>query len=529
MKKSLTVTNKLSNYTKNQINRKSKDIISNYCSKVENTYFSNEPKLEGAMFLAINEDNVEAVQALIEANVNINYRSKIIRKSLLQFAIEKKNTEIIKLFLKCENIDLNATNDLGENALLQAVEQRLWKIAYKMIVKGADIYTVTLNNSTLLHYLAVFTNEELMQDILEGRININFENNFGYTPLHLAALEGNYKIVELLLDHGADLYVKNSEGITPIEIIKRSNNNKIHQVVKFHDINYNVYKEYKDPSIQPFLSTTVEDSFLEKEVIFAINTNQVKLLKKIIALGTNVNCYSIINSKFYLEHAIDKHRIEIIKLLLAVKDINLNYKSIEHGENALHQAIKHGLWDIVDLFIKEGADIYATTYNKSTMLHYLAIFPNDAKIDYMLEQGLNINAVDILGRTPLHLALTIGNYKIAKVFFEHNARLNIPDHQGLTAFQLAKNCKDSDIKNILKQYISSKIELSHESTEVYYDKKTLSNEAVLEEPLQYPLKEIFFAMNELCSTMDFNCDFFKQSEFDIFNLIGEEGLSIIKR
>jgi ankyrin repeat protein len=72
-----------------------------------------------------------------------------------------------------------------------------------LIDKGANIDSVTANNSTLLH-LAIQRNEkELIRFLVEREASLNGEDVFGKTPLIYAIQSKQADVVQLLLEHGA--------------------------------------------------------------------------------------------------------------------------------------------------------------------------------------------------------------------------------------------------------------------------------------------------------------------------------------
>ena len=76
-------------------------------------------------------------------------------------------------------------------------------MAKLLLDKGANINSVTDNNSTLLH-LAIQRNEkELIRFLVARGANLNEEDVFGKTPLIYAIQTKQADVVQLLLEHGA--------------------------------------------------------------------------------------------------------------------------------------------------------------------------------------------------------------------------------------------------------------------------------------------------------------------------------------
>merc|ERR1711934_1074557 len=70
------------------------------------------------------------------------------------------------------------------------------------------------NGNTVLHYLAMNENKEVLQKILNkgGKKYINSQNDDGNTPLHLAAERQNFQLCEELVNNGANGRIANDKG-----------------------------------------------------------------------------------------------------------------------------------------------------------------------------------------------------------------------------------------------------------------------------------------------------------------------------
>lgn len=55
-------------------------------------------------------------------------------------------------------------------------------------------------------------NTAKVKELLQGKVEINKPDSYGFTPLIWAASNGNIEIIELLLSHGADPNFRNKDG-----------------------------------------------------------------------------------------------------------------------------------------------------------------------------------------------------------------------------------------------------------------------------------------------------------------------------
>ena len=121
-------------------------------------------------------------------------------------------------------------------------------------------------------------------------------------------------------------------------------------------------------------------------------------------------------------------------------------------EDAYNEPVKrviHGqVYELKDTIEKNRELLYETWSNRLTLLHYAVIFEQHECVETILEMsnGLNVNAQDSAGLTPLHYAVTHSKY-LVELLVLHRADPYIKAHSGFTAIDL---CSDPDILRFLE-------------------------------------------------------------------------------
>ena len=95
---------------------------------------------------------------------------------------------------------------------------------------------------------------------------------------------------------------------------------------------------------------------------------------------------------------------------------------------ALHEALKRDHLVVVQLFLKFGADLNRARYDDDeTLLHRVAWQGSGTAAKYLLDHGLNIEAVSAKGDRPIHESLDRHNWQekgMVELFLERGADVN---------------------------------------------------------------------------------------------------------
>ena len=87
-------------------------------------------------------------------------------------------------------------------------------------------YTLTQDEEMLLD-ASIFSDDDIVEDLIVKNINLNVQDEAGNTALILASMEGHTKVVALLLNANADKYIVNNNGNDAIFYAKQKNHKNI--------------------------------------------------------------------------------------------------------------------------------------------------------------------------------------------------------------------------------------------------------------------------------------------------------------
>ncbi|KAJ8669348.1 hypothetical protein QAD02_000607 [Eretmocerus hayati] len=215
-------------------------------------------------------------------------------------------------------------------------------------------------------------------------VNIRFDYANKYllvTPLHLAVHLGCLDLMNILLNQGASVNAKDIDGETPVMLSVR-------------------LRKY---SITDLLLATgsVRNSNHYRQTLshlhIACFRNNISVVKKLIALGDNVN-----------------------------ESVDSSKSTQWGGYTPLHFAVESHSVEIVKLLLDNGADIMRTDANSMTPLHLAHEMRNEIIIDVLLKAHLFVvgNPVDKFKLSHFHIACTRNHKDVVEHFIKQGVQIN---------------------------------------------------------------------------------------------------------
>ncbi len=241
---------------------------------------------------------------------------------------------------------------------------------------------------------------------------------------------------------------------------------------------------------------------MNKEHIYLFIKVKVAMVSLFIGL---LMCIHVLTAQIWLEPQANLQDIETE--LEETGGANIDARN-SLGQTGLMQAINYGRFgefgrydsqtSLVELLVKYGADVNARSekppreedhsYN-NTPLHYVSIQTNFRQtaplIDYLIDEGAEVNAKNSLGETPLmwtaNLALLDDKRKVTQAFIADLADVNLQNNRGDTYLHILIRNKDYTWVQELIDTLGSMFDLSiknHEGwTPMDYAVNTLQPES----------------------------------------------------
>jgi ankyrin repeat protein len=337
------------------------------------------------------EGHKEIVVFLLSQGANVHVVDKENRFPLHE-AAEKGYEDIAELLVKADqNHDITAvvSNDVGE--------LKAWLKQYPVSFKLCDPY-----QWTLLHYAAGWGGAEVIKTLVTAGADVAARDRSRRTPLHRAAATGNKVAVEILLEKGDPSFVNITDqgGMTPLHKAAAQGRRDIAEELLSHGAAIDARDTHGDTPL------TLAAASGHKEVAeFLIN-----------------------------------------------KGAQLELKGRDN-HTALWQSVQYGHREAASMLMAKGANIKCDNEIKWNILHLAVCLGRKRDIvEFALEQGIDVNAVDKFGQIPLHKAAGNGDKDIVELLLSKGADINAKDDDGLTPIRVAAEHKHPEIIAVLRQH-----------------------------------------------------------------------------
>lgn len=339
----------------------------------------------------------DAAQVLLDGGADVNAKEAGHHQTALMFAAAQDRAAMISL-LAARGAELNASTDVVK---LEAA--KLDDDGNPIPVKKGD-ETVTGGNSfmggmTALLFAARDGNREAVQALLAAGADINRVSGGEHsTPLVIAVANGHYEVAKALLDHGANPNLANIDGLTPL----------------YAAINM----QYAPVSWAPNPLTDQE------------KVSHLDLMTALLAHGADANA----RLKKKLWFSPSSHNQMWVNPV---------------GATAFWRAAQATDVAAMRLLVQHGADPKINSSSGATPLMMAAglgwagnFSQTNAgswmdSVKYCVDLGLDVNAADSQGYTPLMGAAWRGNNDIIRYLAEHGARLDARNKKGWSVTDMA--------------------------------------------------------------------------------------------
>lgn len=357
---------------------------------------------------------------------------------------------------------LNETTIVEKNILfLWAAYLKRWDILENLNALGADLNYCDPNGYSALHLAAFSGCLSSINYLLSKGVDVNFQTKC-FTPLHFAAFGNTPEAVKMLMNNGAKIILTASSSS------QSSNGNGNSKLSADESLLHCAVKSNALECLKIFIDEGADVNQLRSNGTNAIHlaadlghTQCLKVLLCAPKADPNIKICVREKESTALHLAADEGNVECVSLLLS-KGADAKVKN-HRGFTPLHLAARTSSVECVELLLRDGnADPNSEDFDHRTPLH-ASIGKADSAfeiIELLLSWGANVNAKDVYGFTPLHLAALDGLAHCVELLIYHGADVTTKSRKGTSALNVI-NRKTPASLTIVTQKLDEAITLSH--------------------------------------------------------------------
>ncbi|XP_061604160.1 caskin-1 isoform X9 [Phyllopteryx taeniolatus] len=277
------------------------------------------------------------------------------------------------------------------------------------------------------------------------KVNVNFQDTDGFSPLHHAALNGNTELIALLLESQAAVDIRDQKGMRPLHYAAWQGKAEPMKTLLKSGSSVNIQS---DEGQIPLHLSAQHGHYDVSEMLLQHQSNP---------------CIVDNAGKTPLDLACEFGRVGVVQLLLssnmcaALLEPKKGDTTDPNGTSPLHLAAKNGHIDIIRLLIQSGIDINRQT-KAGTALHEAALCGKTEAVRLLLESGINATVRNTYSQTALDIVYqftaTQASKEIKQLLRDASAALQVRalkdycNNYDLTSL----NIKAGDVITVLEQH-----------------------------------------------------------------------------
>jgi len=114
-------------------------------------------------------------------------------------------------------------------------------------------------------------------------------------------------------------------------------------------------------------------------------------------------------------------------------------------------AIRNGNKEMIELFLKNGANLQYRTWLGESYLHFAVLFNRKELVEFFIDRGIDVNTVKNGGLSPLHIAVVAGFLDIVRLLVQRGADIEHKSKDGGTTLHFAVAAQQNEIADFLRQ------------------------------------------------------------------------------
>lgn len=405
--------------------------------------------------------NIDVLDLLLKAGANPNVQDKY-GKTPLHYAADNCGSHECDESLSClleQGARIDIQDNYSNTPLHYAADCGYVEGTELLVEKNQGINLINKDKNTALHLALYNKDVRISECILDEKckdIDVNIRNKKGLTPLLLAARMNSTQAMCGILKRGANIKYTDSEGNSALHYAACNDytgdnlkTTKCDLLSPDNDPLNSSSNDYSEDTavknVNELIAAGIDVNICNKNgntpLFFAVEDMKPEVVKQLIWQGANIEAedrygYTV------LHYAVKIRSLRMLKTLLPHK---IDSDGIESDEEIDGEKAKILLSEAVD---KKG----------NTLLHHaVKLGCSREMLNFLVENGIDINARNKNGVAPIHIAAKYGHEHLMDFFIESKADINVQ----------CGNFTKSEVESEKEKFINMQDGSTDESSVIY--------------------------------------------------------------
>ena len=379
----------------------------------ENLVDAVDYDMRSALHLACAEGHMEMVELLVQMGAKTSVKDRWGNEPL-QEAMLHGHVDVVDFLIKHGVILSLESQTALEFKMCTLASQGDMKRIKLLVQCGVAVNSADYDNRSALHLSSACGHTDIVEYLICCKADVNFKDRWGGTAM-TDAVRGGHLGVQKVLSKAENYGKAESEsGDTP------------------------------GRHLSPFDRKAIKNSFLEAAAV-----GDVAEVRLCLAKGAHADDCDYDN-RSALHLACSEGKLPVVTLLIGMQ---AQVDVVDRWGNVpLQDAMRQGHRDIVDVLTQAGARLSRESAAEMELKACtLALKGNLQGLSNLIECGVNVNAVDRDGRSPLHLAAAGGHLEAVDYLILKSADINMQDLKGDSPMGLAMMGGHASVMHVLER------------------------------------------------------------------------------
>ncbi|KAN0114628.1 Ankyrin repeat-containing domain protein [Hyaloscypha variabilis] len=428
-----------------------------WCNK-----FGEIPKDFGSLQVAASQGLDIILRSLLDKSLEGISQADGTFKTPAHWAAWRGHDSSLEILLE-SGVDLHILSLDGFNLLGAACDQGRENVVSLLLSKGFQVDAPGFGGAPALETAALMGHEKVVQILLNHGADVNLKNEYGETPLFQAAARGHHRIVELLLERGADPECANACGNTALHGAAFCGQEGVVKSLLHAGSNVNVRASANGGSPLHMAASQGHDAavklLLERGADIEARTNNNfetfrplvertgRCIPQMVRLNlceegatplieATMHGHEVVVDVLIKQGANIHVRDAFMKPLLCIAVISAIHNNKGGNRHPLEVTTKYAL-AILRRLLDCGADPLAQAETGLSAIHFAAICDQFETVQVLLAKGVDINLATKTGYTPLHYAYKTASTDLIKFLIKEGADTTSITTDGYTMIHMA--------------------------------------------------------------------------------------------